>query len=137
MIDHQPWIDRLKAQVPGLSNRVYDIAQFVRDAGGWADLPAAYVYPYRDTSGEDYESVSTRQVVVATMAVLIVVRATGTDEQRFSTLKSTRDAIRTALKGWIPDGAFDDIRFIGGQSEEIVDQDLVWEDRYMTRYFLN
>ena len=137
MIDHQPWIDRLKAQVPGLSNRVYDIAQFVRDAGGWADLPAAYVYPYRDTSGETYESVSTRQVVVATMAVLIVVRATGTDEQRFSTLKSTRDAIRTALKGWIPDGAFDDIRFIGGQSEEIVDQDLVWEDRYMTRYFLN
>lgn len=137
MIDHQPWIDRIRAQVPALSNRVYDIAQFVRDAGGWPELPAAYVYPYRDHAGEAYESVSTRQVVVATMAVLIVVRATGTEEQRFSTLRNTREAIRAALKGWVPDGAHDDVIFAGGQSEEIVDQDLIWEDRYMTRYLLN
>ena len=137
MIDHQPWIERLKTQAPVLSSRVYDIAQFVRDAGGWADLPAAYVYPYRDSAGDSYEVISPRQVVIATMAVLIVVRSTGSTEQRFSTLQTTREAIRLALKNWIPDGARDDICFVGGQSEEIIDRDLIWEDRYMTRYLLN
>lgn len=138
MIDHSAWISKL-AEAEDFEGKVFDIAQFVRDAGGWASFPAIYVYPYRDDAGSVYQVVDTqagRQSVLGTMAVLIVVQASGDDAKAFDTLHTTRAAIRDALKLWIPDGAYDEVRYAGGQSEEIMDDCLVWEDRYVTRYLI-
>ena len=141
MIDHADWITRIEEQAEDLEGKVFDIAQFVRDAGGWASLPAVYVYPYRDEAGSVYQVVDTqagRQSVLAVMAVLIVVQASTGESgvQAFDTLQTTRALIRDALKLWIPDGAYDEVRFAGGQSEEIINDCLVWEDRYVTRCFV-
>lgn len=138
MIDHSAWITKI-AEAEDFEGKVFDIAQFVRDAGGWSSYPAIYVYPYRDDAGSVYQVVDTqagRQSVLGTMAVLIVVQASGDDAKAFSDLHTTRAAIRDALRLWIPDGAYDEVRYAGGQSEEIIDDCLVWEDRYVTRYLI-
>lgn len=139
MIDHAPWIERIASDADALEGRAYDIGQFVRDAGGWASLPAAYVYPYRDEAGSVYQVVDTqygRQSVLAVMSVLIVVQTSVTEPKAFDTLQETRESIRDALKQWIPDGAYDEVRFTGGESQEIINDCLVWEDRYVTRHFI-
>ena len=141
MIDHADWITRIEEQAEDLEGKVFDVAQFVRDAGGWSGLPAVYVYPYRDEAGNVYQVVDTqagRQSVLAVVAVLIVVQASTGESgaQAFDTLQGTRAAIRDALTQWIPDGAYDEVRFAGGQSEEIINDCLVWEDRYVTRCFV-
>lgn len=139
MIDHAAWIERIDQEAAGLAGSVYDMAQYVSDAGGWTSFPAVYVYPYRDEAGNVYQVVDTqagRQSVLAVMAILIVVQASGDSPKTFDSLQTTRVAIRDALKLWIPDGAYDEVRFAGGQSEEIINDCLVWEDRYVTRHFI-
>ena len=93
MIDHSAWITKL-AEAEDFEGKVFDIAQFVRDAGGWSSFPAIYVYPYRDDAGNVYQVVDTqagRQSVLGTMAVLIVVQATGDDAKAFDPMDA--DAI--------------------------------------------
>lgn len=136
MIDHRDWIDHLKTQCPVLGNRVFDLAQFTRDVGGWKTLPAAYLYPVSDLAGEGYATLNARQPVMVTMAVLIVVRANGTSEQKLDSLATVRNAVNDALQGWLPPGCFDTVTYVGGQSEEFINSDLIWEDRYASRYLL-
>ena len=101
MIDHRAWVDHLKSACPVLENRVFDVAQFTRDAGAWKSLPSAYVYPFQDQAGTDYQPLQARQSITV-----------------------------------IPPGCFDSVTYVGGQSEEFVNTDFIWEDRYMTRYLL-
>ena len=136
MIDHRAWVDHLKSACPVLENRVFDVAQFTRDAGAWKSLPSAYVYPFQDQAGTEYQPLQARQSITVTMAIIIVTRQTGTSEVKLDTLSSVRSAINAALLGWIPPGCFDSITYVGGQSEEFVNTDFIWEDRYMTRYLL-
>jgi hypothetical protein len=136
MIDHRDWVDHLKNHCAALGGRVFDLAQFTRDAGGWKTLPAAYVYPVSDMAGEGYATLNARQSVVVTMAVLIVVRASGTAEQKLDSLATVRNAVNAAMQGWQPPNCFDTVNYVGGQSEEYINSDLIWEDRYASRYLL-
>lgn len=137
MIDTAQFIEQISDGVEDFEGRVYDIAQFTRDAGGWETLPACYVYPLGDNAGNAYEVLPGRQSVMLTVAVLIVCRQTETDGiASFADLAGLRADVRSALGGWIPDGCYDDVRYAGGQAEEILDGDLIWEDRYVTRYLL-
>lgn len=136
MIDHGPWITQIKNSVTALNSQVYDVAQFVRDVGAWESLPAAYVYPAADMAGEEYATTKARQVIHTTMAVLIVVGATGTTDQAFSTLSTIRSAICAALLAWKPTGCFEYIRYAGGQGEELINSAFIWEDRYTSAYIL-
>lgn len=142
MIDHTVWAARLASAASALNGRAYDMAQYLRDAPAWALTPAAYVYPLIDDP-DDHVSLHD-QIVGATVAVLLVVSATGTIDQAFSTLYATRDSVRSALIGWTPSGAFSATLFAGGQAEEFLTADpkanlpatLVWRDLYRTQYLL-
>lgn len=136
MIDIAQFVQQIKLGVPTLNNRVYDLAQFMRDISGWDKLPACYVYPLADDTGNAYDVLPGRQAVMLTLAVLVVVRPSGTTDQSYAALNTLRAEIRASLAGWIPDGCYDDVRFAGGQAEEIIEGDLIWEDRYVTRYLL-
>jgi hypothetical protein len=142
MIDHAVWTARLASSASALNGRAYDMAQYLRDAPAWPITPAAYVHPLED---DDDEHVSLHdQAVTSTVAVLMVVAATGTIDQAFSTLHAVRESVRGALIGWTPDGAFAPALFSGGRAEEFLTADpkaglpatLVWRDLYRTQYLL-
>ena len=137
MIDIAQFVEQISDAVDDFNGRVYDLAQFLKDSGGWETLPACYVYPLGDDAGNAYDVLPGRQSVMQTIAVLIVVRPTETDGvASYAGLDTLRASVRDALLGWIPDGCYDDVRFAGGQAEEIIEGDLIWEDRYVTRYLL-
>lgn len=137
MIDMTQFIEAIDDGCEDFAGRVYDLAQFIKDAGGWSDLPACYVYPLADDTGNAYDVLPGRQSVTQTVSVLIVVRPVESDGiSTYASLDALRASVRDALLGWIPDGCYDDVRFAGGQAEDIIDGDLVWEDRYVTRYLL-
>jgi len=141
MIDHGDFIERLISQCPDFEGRVYDFAQYHRDEPAFT-MPCAYLYLAGDRASDEYGTLDPRQVMHPTVAVVLVVSATGVDTQDFSTLAALRESVRSALRGWIPDGCFDTVQFLGGQPEELyaasnkdgVPAILVWEDRYTTQY---
>lgn len=142
MIDHTVWTARLVSSATALNGRAYDMAQYLRDAPTWPITPAAYVHPLIDEP-EDHATLCD-QLVGVTVAVLLVVAATGTVDQAFSTLYNARTSVRSALVGWTPTGAFEDALFAGGQAEEFLTADpkaglpatIVWRDLYRTKYLL-
>lgn len=136
MIDHRAWVTRLRDNCPALSGRAFDVAQFTRDAGAWKTLPAAYVYPFSDVTNAEYLPIQARQSITVTMAIILVIRASGTTEQTIEALSALRSSVSSALIGWQPPGCYDAVTYVGGQSEEFVNNDFIWEDRYMSRYLL-
>jgi hypothetical protein len=142
MIDHIPWRNRLQTDCSLLEMRVHDFAQMVKDFGTWGadQLPAAYVYPYGDDQIEDNGATARRQRNRFTVAVVIVVRSDSTaSEVQYSTLVTARKAVAAALVDalWTPPGCYSSPRYAGGQSEEMRDDCLIWEDRYSADYFIN
>lgn len=144
MIDHGVFITQLATAATALEGRAHDVAQYLRDAPAWPETPVAYVYPLLDDPGEDYKPVCNRQSVTATLAILIVVAASGASAQAFDALLTARASIKSALLGWLPAGCFDSVLFAGGQLEELFTADpkaglpatLVWRDLYTCRYLL-
>lgn len=100
-------IDRLKAQVPGLGQRVEgaaDLARLVAQQTPPQATPAAHVFPAGLSGGAAEPMIGLyRQDVARLTAVLLTVRAQDQAGQRaVADIEALIDAIVEAIAGWAP-----------------------------------
>jgi len=107
LIDLTPWADRLKAQCPSFTNRVFKTIPDDDLSIDAHESPVAFIYLSSDRSGQNGVVGSIRQAVDTLITVEIVVRRTATATDKFNeaasdTLRSARIEVLNALVGWKP-----------------------------------
>jgi hypothetical protein len=105
LIDLSHWVARLKAECPTLSLRVFKTIPDNDLTIDQHESPVAFIYLSGDTSGENNLINRTRQRMLSSVTVELVVRRTATHTDKFNesaanTIKQCRTEIFNALVGW-------------------------------------
>lgn len=112
-------IAALRARCPVFENRVSGAAEFkALSENAKLKLPAAYVVPAEDTTGEQKSQTDYWQSLTEGFAVIIALdnrRDLRGQAAAFDAVDDIRAGIWKALLGWQPDADADPISYAGGQ----------------------
>lgn len=102
-------------------------------------LPAAYVFPVRETPRPNSVVTLVSQQDIVRFAVLLCVRnvADATGKTARNLLRAVRTDLITALLGWTPDGTiYDPLQYGGGRLIAFDSPNLWWQDEFITSVYL-
>lgn len=131
-------IERLAARVPALK-LAGGAASFERSAPALTTMPAAFVLPARETaSANPFAAQLVQQEVTAEFVVLIAVRNLADDEgaAALEALAPVREAVLTALLGWVPDDAEAGCEYVAGDLLQFANGVIWWQDTYSTNFIV-
>ncbi len=102
-------------------------------------VPAAFVFPLRETPRPNNVETIVSQQDIVRFAVLLCVRnvADATGEAGRNVLRALRTDLITSLLGWTPDGAiYDPFQYGGGRLITFDSPNLWWQDEFITAVYL-
>ncbi|HBZ5657276.1 TPA: hypothetical protein MK055_004778, partial [Salmonella enterica subsp. enterica serovar Weltevreden] len=113
-----PIIAALRSRCPRFENRVGGAAQFkaIPEAGKLR-LPAAYVVPAEDVTGEQKSQTDYWQDLTEGFSVIVVLSNERDEKGQWASYDAVHDVrqeIWKALLGWEPDSQVHEIQYAGG-----------------------
>lgn len=131
---------RLRALDPAIFAIVAGAAELEKIGKGTpAAMPAAYVVELEEAYGDNERATGgVQQRCELDFAVVVITRniSDARGEAAMQGLRPVRDAVRTALTGWQPDGADDLVLPISGRLVATRDGSVWWETRFGTAVYL-
>lgn len=133
-----PIIAALRTRCPRYENRVGGAAQFksIPEAGKLR-LPAAYVVPAEDVTGEQKSQTDYWQDLTEGFSVIVVLSNTRDEKGQWSSydaVHDARDEIWKALLGWQPDDDAHEIVYAGGMLLDLNRFELYYQFDFTRRY---
>lgn len=133
-----PVVAALRARCPRFENRVGGAAQFkaIPDAGK-LKLPAAYVVPAEDVTGEQRSQTDYWQNLTEGFSVIVVLSNERDEKGQWASYDAVHDVrheIWKALLGWEPDPAAHEITYAGGMLLELNRYELYYQFDFTVKY---
>jgi hypothetical protein len=131
---------RLKSQLTGLRS-IGSSADLVAAQAGTVALPGAFLLPLGDDGGPDAGLIGvTHQVITQTFGVVLglINKRDAQGAAALDDLVTLRNALKTALIGWVPDATVGEpVLFAGGRLQSLDKEGRLWwmdEFRLVTYY---
>jgi hypothetical protein len=126
-----PIVAALRARCPRFENRVGGAAQFkaIPDVGKLR-LPAAYVVPADDETGEQRSATDYWQDLTEGFSVIVVLSNERDEAGQWASYDAVHDVrheVWKALLGWQPDPCSSEIRYAGGMLLELNRHELYYQ----------
>lgn len=133
-----PVIAALRASCPRFENRVGGAAQFkaIPDAGK-LKLPAAYVVPSEDVTGEQKSQTDYWQDLTEGFSVIVVLSNERDEKGQWASYDAVHDVrheIWKAVLGWTPDPDAHEITYAGGMLLELNRYELYYQFDFTMKY---
>ncbi|EDV8627835.1 hypothetical protein KW669_003949 [Salmonella enterica] len=133
-----PVIAALRARCPRFENRVGGAAQFkaIPDVGK-LKLPAAYVVPSEDVTGEQKSQTDYWQDLTEGFSVIVVLSNERDEKGQWASYDAVHDVrheIWKAVLGWTPDPDAHEITYAGGMLLELNRYELYYQFDFTMKY---
>ncbi|HIC3114863.1 TPA: phage tail terminator protein, partial [Salmonella enterica] len=133
-----PIIAALRARCPLFENRVGGAAQFkaIPEAGKLR-LPAAYVVPSEDVTGEQKSQTDYWQDLTEGFSVIVVLSNERDEKGQWASCDAVHDVrqlIWKALLGWEPDPQAHEIQYAGGMLLDLNRHELYYQFDFTVKY---
>lgn len=133
-----PIIAALRSRCPRFENRVGGAAQFkaIPEAGKLR-LPAAYVVPAEDVTGEQKSQTDYWQDLTEGFSVIVVLSNERDEKGQWASYDAVHDVrqeIWKALLGWEPDPQAHEIQYTGGMLLDLNRHELYYQFDFTVKY---
>lgn len=133
-----PIVATLRARCARFENRVSGAAQFKAiPESGKMKLPAAYVVPSEDVTGEQQSQTDYWQEVTEGFSVIVVLSNERDEKGQWASYDAVHDVraeIWKALLGWEPDPEAYEIRYAGGTLLDLNRYELYYQFDFTARF---